>query len=87
MKLGQVLSTIDFDLIPEGEREQFKEKLAELRDDAPRVPFAKQRKLMESELGGPLVRGLRRRSTRRRSRRPPSARSTAPGPTRATRSP
>ena len=31
MKLGQVLSTIDFDLIPEGEREQFKEKLAELR--------------------------------------------------------
>ncbi len=54
MKLGQVLSTIDFDLIPEGEREQFKEKLAELRDDAPRVPFAKQRKLMESELGGRL---------------------------------
>ena len=54
MKLGQVLSTIDFDLIPEGEREQFKEKLAELRDDAPRVPFAKQRKLMESELGGKL---------------------------------
>lgn len=54
MKLGQVLSTIDFDLIPEGEREQFKEKLAELRDDAPRVPFGKQRRLMESELGGRL---------------------------------
>ncbi len=54
MKLGQVLSTIDFDLIPEGEREQFKEKLAELRDDAPRVPFAKQRKMMEEELGGKL---------------------------------
>jgi len=54
MKIGQVLSTIDFDLIPESEREQFKEKLAELRDDAPRVPFAKQRKLMESELGGRL---------------------------------
>ncbi|MCW3012389.1 MAG: AarF/ABC1/UbiB kinase family protein [Solirubrobacterales bacterium] len=54
MKLGQVLSTIDFDLIPEGEREQFKEKLAELRDDAPRIPFSKQRKLMEQELGGKL---------------------------------
>jgi len=54
MKIGQVLSTVDFDLIPAGEREQFKEKLAELRDDAPRVPFAKQRKLMETELGGKL---------------------------------
>ena len=54
MKIGQVLSTVDFELIPEGEREQFKEKLAELRDDAPRVPFAKQRRLMESELDGRL---------------------------------
>ncbi len=55
MKIGQVLSTVDFDLVPESEREQFKEKLAELRDDAPRVPFAKQRRLMESELGGKLA--------------------------------
>jgi len=54
MKIGQVLSTVDFDLIPESEREQFKAKLAELRDDAPRVPFAKQRRMMESELGGRL---------------------------------
>ena len=54
MKIGQVLSTIDFDLVPEADREQFKEKLATLRDDAPRVPFAKQRKLMEAELGGPM---------------------------------
>jgi predicted unusual protein kinase regulating ubiquinone biosynthesis (AarF/ABC1/UbiB family) len=28
MKLGQVLSTIDFDLIPEGSARQFKDKLA-----------------------------------------------------------
>ncbi len=55
MKIGQVLSTVDFDLVPESEREQFKEKLAKLRDDAPRVPFAKQRKLMEAELGGKLT--------------------------------
>ncbi len=55
MKLGQVLSTVDFDLIPEGEREEFKEKLAALRDDAPRVPFAKQRRMIEQELGGRLA--------------------------------
>ncbi len=55
MKLGQVLSTIDFDLVPEGEREAFKARLAALRDDAPRVPFAKQKKLIESELEGPLT--------------------------------
>ena len=54
MKLGQVLSTIDFDLVPEGEREAFKATLASLRDDAPRVPFSKQRKLMEQDLGGKL---------------------------------
>jgi predicted unusual protein kinase regulating ubiquinone biosynthesis (AarF/ABC1/UbiB family) len=54
MKLGQVLSTIDFDLVPEGERDAFKAKLAALRDDAPPVPFERQRALVESELGGPL---------------------------------
>ena len=32
MKLGQVLSTVDFDMVPEGEREAFKERLAALRD-------------------------------------------------------
>ena len=37
MKLGQVLSTVDFELVPEGEREAFKAKLAALRDDAPQV--------------------------------------------------
>ena len=30
MKLGQVLSTVDFDMVPEGEREAFKERLAAL---------------------------------------------------------
>ena len=51
MKIGQVLSTIDFDLVPEGEREQFKERLAALRDDAPAVPFPKMEKLLTKELG------------------------------------
>jgi predicted unusual protein kinase regulating ubiquinone biosynthesis (AarF/ABC1/UbiB family) len=54
MKIGQVLSTIDFDLVPEDQREDFKERLAALRDDAPPVPFAKLEKLLRTELGGPV---------------------------------
>ncbi len=54
MKVGQVLSTIDFEAIPEGERDRFKQKLAALRDGAPSVPFAKIRRLVEEELGGEL---------------------------------
>ncbi len=52
MKIGQVLSTIDFELVPEGERDAFKAKLAQLRDDAPALPFAKMRKVLEADLGG-----------------------------------
>ena len=52
MKLGQVLSTVDFTAIPEGEREEFKETLAALRDDVPPLPFKQVRKLLEEELGG-----------------------------------
>jgi predicted unusual protein kinase regulating ubiquinone biosynthesis (AarF/ABC1/UbiB family) len=54
MKLGQVLSTIDFTAIPESEREEFKRTLAALRDDVKPVPFKRLRKLLEEELGGPL---------------------------------
>jgi predicted unusual protein kinase regulating ubiquinone biosynthesis (AarF/ABC1/UbiB family) len=54
MKLGQVLSTVDFDMVPEGERDAFKERLAALRDQAPQVPFEKMRKVLAEELGGPL---------------------------------
>jgi predicted unusual protein kinase regulating ubiquinone biosynthesis (AarF/ABC1/UbiB family) len=52
MKVGQVLSTIDFTAIPESEREDFKDTLASLRDDVPPLPFKKVRKLLEEELGG-----------------------------------
>ncbi|MBI5103974.1 MAG: AarF/ABC1/UbiB kinase family protein [Solirubrobacterales bacterium] len=55
MKLGQVLSTIDWELIPEDQRDDFKHRLAALRDDAPKVPFSRLRKLIEEELGGPLT--------------------------------
>ena len=54
MKIGQVLSTIDFDLVPEDEREAFKERLAALRDAAPSVPFGQLERLLRAELGGPL---------------------------------
>lgn len=54
MKLGQVLSTVDFEMVPEGEREAFKAKLAALRDDAPQVPFAKMRQVVIDDLGGSL---------------------------------
>jgi predicted unusual protein kinase regulating ubiquinone biosynthesis (AarF/ABC1/UbiB family) len=52
MKVGQVLSTIDFTAIPESEREEFKATLAALRDDVPPLPFKKVRRLLEEELGG-----------------------------------
>ena len=54
MKVGQVLSTVDFDLVPEGERERFKERLAALRDDVPAADFEQVRRVVEADLGAPL---------------------------------
>src|SRR3954467_1305017 len=54
MKIGQVLSTVDFTAIPQGEREAFKQTLAALRDDVPPLPFSRVEKLIRSELGGPI---------------------------------
>ena len=54
MKIGQVLSTIDFTAIPESEREQFEQTLATLLDDVPPLPWSKLEKLVRSELGGPV---------------------------------
>jgi predicted unusual protein kinase regulating ubiquinone biosynthesis (AarF/ABC1/UbiB family) len=56
MKVGQVLSTVDFSAIPESEREQFKQTLAALRDAVPPLPFAKVERLIRDELGGPVSR-------------------------------
>jgi len=52
MKLGQVLSTVDFELVPEGEREEFKRRLAALRDQAPKVPFEQMERVVAADLGG-----------------------------------
>jgi predicted unusual protein kinase regulating ubiquinone biosynthesis (AarF/ABC1/UbiB family) len=54
MKLGQVMSFLDVGLVPEEHREEFQRKLAALRDAAPNVSFGGMRKVIESELGGPL---------------------------------
>ncbi|WP_327139771.1 ABC1 kinase family protein [Nocardia sp. NBC_01327] len=55
MKLGQMLSVLDVDLVPESHRELFRGKLAELRDRAPVVSFTAMRKVIEDDLG-PLSR-------------------------------
>ncbi|WP_107657351.1 ABC1 kinase family protein [Nocardia suismassiliense] len=55
MKLGQMLSVLDVDLVPEEHRELFRLKLAELRDRAPEVPFPAMRAVIENDLG-PLSR-------------------------------
>jgi predicted unusual protein kinase regulating ubiquinone biosynthesis (AarF/ABC1/UbiB family) len=54
MKVGQMLSMVDFDGLPEDQRDDLQRRLAALRDDVPPVPFAKLEKLMRQELGGPL---------------------------------
>ena len=54
MKVGQVLSFLDAGLVPEEYREEFQQKLAALRDAAPTVSFDQMRKVIESELDGPL---------------------------------
>ncbi|MFC4127709.1 ABC1 kinase family protein [Nocardia rhizosphaerae] len=51
MKLGQMVSVLDLDLIPEDYREMFRDKLAELLDSAPKVPFAEMRAVIEADLG------------------------------------
>jgi predicted unusual protein kinase regulating ubiquinone biosynthesis (AarF/ABC1/UbiB family) len=54
MKLGQVLSTVDFTGIPEDQREEFKATLAALRDDVPPLPYDGVRALIEEELERPV---------------------------------
>src|SRR3984893_16736381 len=56
MKVGQMISMIEFDGLPEDEQEELQRSLAALRDDVPPVPFADLEKLMRREFGGPLRR-------------------------------
>jgi len=54
MKVGQVASFIDLSGLPPDARERFQEKLATLRDSAPRVGFDQMRKVIETDLDAPL---------------------------------
>ncbi len=51
MKFGQVLSTVDLPGLEPEDAEKIKARLAELRDQAPRVEFEKLEKLMAKEWG------------------------------------
>jgi predicted unusual protein kinase regulating ubiquinone biosynthesis (AarF/ABC1/UbiB family) len=54
MKIGQVLSTLDFTAIPEDQREEFKDTLGALRDAVPPLPFDAVQALIEEELERPI---------------------------------
>jgi predicted unusual protein kinase regulating ubiquinone biosynthesis (AarF/ABC1/UbiB family) len=54
MKVGQMLSMVEFDGLPEDEREEVQRTLAALRDDVPPVRFADLEKLMRDEYGVPV---------------------------------
>src|SRR5690242_8111741 len=54
MKVGQVISMVEFDGMDEDDRDDLQRKLATLRDDVPPVPFAKLERLMRQELDRPL---------------------------------
>src|ERR1700674_4025119 len=56
MKVGQMISMVEFDGLPEEQRDDLQRKLATLRDDVPPVPFARLEKLMRKEFGAPLQR-------------------------------
>jgi predicted unusual protein kinase regulating ubiquinone biosynthesis (AarF/ABC1/UbiB family) len=56
MKVGQMISMVEFDGLPDTERDELQRRLAALRDDVPPVPFADLEKLMRHEFGGPLER-------------------------------
>ncbi len=59
MKVGQMISMVDLDGLPEDERDDLQRRLAALRDDVPPVRFADLEKLMRQEFGGPLERVFR----------------------------
>ena len=79
MKIGQVASFVDSGALPPEVHRRLEEKLAELRDSAPRVRFDEMRKVLESDLGGAARGRVRRVRDRRRSPPRRSARCTARG--------
>jgi predicted unusual protein kinase regulating ubiquinone biosynthesis (AarF/ABC1/UbiB family) len=58
MKIGQVLSTVEFPGLEVEGSERIQRRLAELRDAAPSVPWPRLEKLMQQEWGEPVARVL-----------------------------
>jgi predicted unusual protein kinase regulating ubiquinone biosynthesis (AarF/ABC1/UbiB family) len=54
MKLGQMLSVLDLELVPPRHREVFQRRLAALRENAPAVSFDDMRAVVETDLDRPL---------------------------------
>jgi predicted unusual protein kinase regulating ubiquinone biosynthesis (AarF/ABC1/UbiB family) len=54
MKVGQMISMVEFDSLPEDQQDDLRRRLAALRDDIPPVPFKDLERLMRKEFGGPL---------------------------------
>src|SRR6516162_1907962 len=54
MKVGQIISMVEFDGLPEDQQDELRRRLATLRDGIPPVPFARLEKLLRKELGAPL---------------------------------
>ena len=54
MKVGQMLSMVEFDGLDEEQQDELQRTLATLRDDIPPVPFKRLEKLMRTEFGAPI---------------------------------
>ncbi|HWD69032.1 MAG TPA: AarF/ABC1/UbiB kinase family protein [Solirubrobacteraceae bacterium] len=54
MKVGQIISMVDFDGLPEDQQDELQKKFATLRDGIPPVSFARLEKLLRKEFAGPL---------------------------------
>jgi predicted unusual protein kinase regulating ubiquinone biosynthesis (AarF/ABC1/UbiB family) len=54
MKVGQMLSMVDFEGLDDDQQDELQRKLATLRDGVPPVPFDKLEKLLRKELGAPV---------------------------------
>ena len=55
MKVGQIISMVEIDGLPEDQRDELQRKLASLRDGIPPVPFSRLERLLRKELGAPLA--------------------------------
>src|SRR6476646_7152360 len=49
MKVGQMISMVEFDGLPEDQQDELQRRLASLRDGVPPVPFTRLEKLIRKE--------------------------------------